>query len=307
MRKILISLVAVLATLYAATFVFPRHAAKIMVSGLAWVSGLETHITETSYGPVHYYEGGQGETVVFLHGVFARKEHWVDLSRSISDGYRVVLLDLPGFGENAPLPGGSYDFASQTKNLIELMDVMQLNDVHLVVNSMGAQLAGMVATQHPDWIKSISFIGSPVGVRSPVRSDMENAIAAGQAPLVVTTAAEYEARMDWLFPKQPYIPGAVAKSWAEDEISRADDNRRIWGEIMASDVTMLGELAPGIAVPSLIVWCHEDRIFHISGANVLGDALPNAMVVELEGCGHLPMLDAPTETGHALRTFLDNL
>lgn len=306
-RKIFIAVIAICAAIYAATLIFPKQSAGIMVAGLTWASGLEARVTDTPSGTVHYYEGGEGETVVFLHGIFARKEHWIDLSRALTDGYRVILLDLPGFGENDVLPTGSYDFGTQAKNFAGVLDALKLDGVHLAANSMGAQLAAMIAIEQPGRFKSISFIGSPVGVNSPTASDMEKALAEGYAPLVVANAQDYEARMAWLFPDPPYIPAPVANTWANEEIARATDNARIWDEVAASSVTMLEGLAPGLDLPTLIVWCNQDRIFHISGADVLGDALPNATVSKLDGCGHLPMLDAPKNTGIALRAFLDSL
>jgi len=290
---------------FAASEIWIERTARVILAGLNWSAGLERKSVTTSFGEVAYLEGGEGQTVVFLHGIFALKEHWIDMSRQVSGNYRVVLLDLPGFGENQRLEPQAYDYARQAENVIETLDRIGVAEFHVAANSMGAQIAGLLATSIPDRVQSVAFIGGPVGVTSPRPSDMETAIAAGQLPLVVTTRADYDARMEWLFPAEPFIPRPVARYWAQNEVSQAESNREIWAAVMASDGPRLEELAYDIDQPSLVIWCAEDRIFDVSGAVVLAEALGNATLHELSGCGHLPMLDSPDDTGRMLLEFLN--
>lgn len=305
MRQIVVGCLAVLGIAIAASEIWPERAARIMLSGLNTSAGLHRNVVETSHGPVHYLEGGSGETVVFLHGIFALKEHWVDMSRQVSGDYHVILLDLPGFGENRRLSATEYDYDRQAKNVLEALEEIGVGDFHIAANSMGAQIAGQLAIALPNRVKSVSFIGSSVGVTSPVRSDMENALAEGRSPLVVTTDAEYSDRLNWLFPNAPFIPRPVARSWSASEVAYAEINPVIWDAVQSSKASPLEETAPNLTQPSLVVWCTEDRIFHISGAEVLDRALPNNTLIVADECGHLPMLDRAVETGRDLLSFLN--
>ncbi len=302
---------AALATLagltWIATVIWPAPAARLLTHGLYLSAGLEKRTTATPAGPVHYLSGGTGETVVFLHGIYARKEHWIDLSRHLSDRYRVILLDLPGFGENPVLPEGAYAYTRQAESLRATLDSLGLDRVHLAANSMGGQIAAMLARAEPERVRSLAFIGGPHGVASPQPSAMEKALAQGERPLVVTSRAAYEARMEWLFPDPPYIPAPIATTWAREEAARSTANRRIWEEVIGSATPPLQALAPDLRQPALILWCTKDRIFDHSGAAVLEAALPNARRESLKGCGHLPMLDRPDAAGERLRRFLDGL
>lgn len=305
-RRLGIALIVILGLGAAVSEIWPQHTAKILLSGLYLSAGLQEKVVTTSKGPVHYLEGGEGETVVFLHGIFALKEHWVDLSRKVSGDYRVILLDLPGFGENPRLAVEEYKFARQTENILEALDRIGVADFHIAANSMGAQIAAMMATAQPERVQSIAFIGSPLGVTSPIQSDMDRALAKGRKPLVVTSAEDYAARLDWLFPAVPFLPRPLARTWSMNEVSHADINPAIWDAVHAFNVPPLEGIAPDLTQPTLIVWCEEDRIFHVSGAQVLNDALPDNQLITAYTCGHLPMLDRAAETGTELLNFLDD-
>lgn len=304
-KHCLLFLLAILISGVGASEIWPGRSAKLMLGGLNWSAGLQSKSIQTSFGKLHYLEGGNGPTLVFLHGIFALKEHWIDVSRQVSGTYRVILLDLPGFGENQRLNPTEYDYAQQAQNVLETLDKIGIDHFHIAANSMGAQIAGQLATSIPDRVLSVSFIGGPAGITSPVPSDMENAIANGNLPLLATSQSEYDTRMEWLFPKQPFIPRPIARYWASNEISYADTNRKIWDAVATSMSPRLEVLAPNIKQPSLVIWCNKDRIFHVSGAQTLANALPNETLKITDDCGHLPMLDQPNMTGNLLLKFLN--
>jgi len=309
MRLILKTALASAAALVVASVVVPRiwpvPVAEAILAGLRMSAGLKARTVGTSFGPVGYLEGGEGETVVLLHGIFARKEHWIDFSRQLTGGYRVVIPDLPGFGDNPVLGPDRYSYRQQAANLAEVLDRLDIGRAHLVANSMGARLAVVLAEADPPPVRSLALVGSPDGVTAPLPSDMEKALERGEVPLVVTTEGEYDARMAWLFPEPPFVPGPVADLWRSAEVAHGDDNRRIWEEVRSSDLPPLEEAVEALDVPALILWCREDRILHPSGAAVLMQAMPGSRSRMLDGCGHLPMLDRPAETGTAVRRFLD--
>jgi cyclopropane-fatty-acyl-phospholipid synthase len=92
-----------------------------------------------------------------------------------------------------------------------------------------------------------------------------------------------------------------------DEVNTADHNTRVWDVVHhQSFVPTVLELALELAMPSLVIWCHPDRVFHISGARLLDDALPASTLATLQNCGHLPMLDQPTEVAELYDNFLQN-
>ncbi|WP_208348629.1 alpha/beta fold hydrolase [Pseudaestuariivita rosea] len=242
-----------------------------------------------------------------VHGIYARKEHWIDFAAPLMDRYHVVLLDLPGFADNQALPAGDYALNRQGQHLMAVLDALGLEQFHIAANSMGAQISGPLAPVLGDRLLSLAFIGSPLGVKSLTPSDMEIAMAEGGSPLVVQSEEDFYARMDWLFPETPFLPAVIVQTWAKDEAALAAHNMRVWQEVHASFDTPLLTIAPQIQQPTFTAWCREDRIFHISGAQVLADALPDNTLRIMDHCGHVPMMDKPTETAALYLQFLDGL
>lgn len=287
---------------------FPKTTGSILLDLNASSAGLSVKSLDTDFGPIGYLEGGEGETVVLIHGIFARKEHWIDVARTLVERHHVIALDLPGFGDNPPLPDGSYGVREQARRLGQVLDALELEAVHIGANSMGAYIAALHAAEDPAAIASLAFIGSPLGVPSPIQSDMEKALDAGDIPLLAQSREEFEARNAWLSPNPLEVPSPVLITWRDAELAMADKNARIWREVHAlQDVPNLVELAPALAMPTLVLWCEEDRIFHVSGAGELRGRLPDARVKILEGCGHVPMIDKPEEVAALYRDFLVQL
>lgn len=187
------------------------------------------------------------------------------------------------------------------------MQALDLRAVHVGAISMGAYVAALVAEYHPELIASLAFIGSPLGVPTPIPSDMDKARAVGTTPLVVRTSEDFAARNEWLSPNIPYVPGPILRTWAAEEVAKADRNARIWDVVhIKSDVPTVLDLAPSLKMPTLVIWCNEDRIFHVSGAALLAQTLPASQLATLDNCGHVPMLDKPAAVASKYLNFLSS-
>lgn len=283
----------------------PVQVAGVLIGLNNLSAGLSAKTVQTDIGEIHYLEGGHGETILLVHGIYARKEHWVDVMRSLVDDYHVIAIDLPGFGDNAKLPDGQYTLDQQQENLLSVLQALELNHVHIAANSMGAYVAALLAAKRPDLMASFAFIGSPLGVPTPIKSDMDIARAQGDTPLVVQNAADFVNRNAWLAPEMPYVPQPILHSWMQSEVATPDHNARVWDVVHnQSSVPTLLELAKALPMPALVVWCRPDRIFHVSGAPLLDQALPVSTLAQLDQCGHLPMLDQPDRVAEIYQAFL---
>jgi pimeloyl-ACP methyl ester carboxylesterase len=114
--------------------------------------------------------GGAGDAVLLMHGWPQTNHAWRRLMPLLASDYRVVAPDLPGFG-NSSKPQGGYDKKTIALSLHELMQSLGHERYHVVGHDLGGQAAYPVAAQHPDAVKSLTFIEAGI----PGLGDKDNA------------------------------------------------------------------------------------------------------------------------------------
>lgn len=287
-------------------YTLPGVFVKPLLSLNRSLSGLSAKTIQAAGHKIHYLEGGKGETLVLLHGIFAEKDHWVDFARALSDKYHIIVPDLPAFGESDRKDGQVYDYAHQTERLQQLLDALKIDRAHLAGSSMGGTIAALFAIKTPARVQSVAFIGAPHGIRTPQPSEMDNRISAGEAPLVARTAAEFEQMMSLLFAQKPFLPYPVLHAAKHAALQNAASNLRIWNEQLRDRYLLDQEIAK-LKLPTFILWGEKDRIFNVSGATALKAKIPQATLKTMPALGHLPMMEAPPESATAYAAFLAEL
>lgn len=284
-------------------YIFPSVFFEPLVNLNRKLSRLTEKTTQISGHTVHYLEGGQGETVVLLHGIFAEKDHWVEFARDLTPHYRVVIPDLPAFGESSRNESEVYDYANQVSRLAELLQKLGISKAHLAGSSMGGTIAALFAVENPQAVTSLAFIGAPHGIRSTKQSDMDRMIAEGRAALVASSPAEFDAMMQLLFAKQPFLPYPILHEAKSTALKNAVSNRRIWNQQL-KDRYLLDGIVGKVSAPTGILWGAKDRIFDFSGMTTLREKLPAAKAELATEAGHLPMMEAPGQTAAWYKSFL---
>lgn len=268
-------------------------------------AGLAEKSIEVGGARIVYLEGGEGDAVVLVHGIYAEKDHWTGVAGRLTGNFRVIVPDLAGFGESGIPAGGTYAYDQQVERLHDFLTALGLDRYHLAGNSMGGAIVGIMAARWPEEVLSVSFVGGAPRVPGAQPSEMERAIAAGApSPMVVTSKEAYFDRFHYLFDAMPFIPQPILDLWAARDAADPEKNKRIWAEVGAIHAEDFPRAIPRISAPAFVLWCDRERVFHVSGAQELADRLQNATLRILKGCGHLPMLERPTETGRALSAFL---
>ncbi|MFF5654004.1 alpha/beta fold hydrolase [Streptomyces collinus] len=111
-------------------------------------------------GTLRYLKAGTGAPLVLLHTVRTQAEHFRALIPLISDQYTVYALDLPGMGYSEIVPGASYDEPAMQAGVKRLLTALDLDDVTLVGESMGAVLALTAAADLPERVRRVIAVNT---------------------------------------------------------------------------------------------------------------------------------------------------
>jgi abhydrolase domain-containing protein 6 len=284
----------------------PHQVASLSLSLMRAAAHLEPRSTEIPGFRIAYLEGGSGEPLVLLHGIGANKDNWTYTSILLSRHFRVIAIDLPGFGESSKPADAHYRVEDQVLRLHQILGKLGLKRVHLGGNSMGGWIAGVYAVRYPQAVSSLWLI-DPAYVSSAQPSELVQRADRGEKiPLFARTPEEFEQVTAFVMSKPPFIPSAVKRVLAEQQAADYELNNQIFQEINQRSAPLDKQVA-GLMTPTLIVWGDQDRALHVSGAAVLHQLMPRSRVIIMPGLGHLPMVEAPKKAAEDYIAFRESL
>lgn len=306
MRKILISLVLLLiAAPVLVAAVFPEDTSAFLVDLERSRAGLEYESFSINGEPWHFLAGGpeDGEVLLLLHGFGGDKDNWMRFARTLTNDYRVVIPDLPGFGETNRHWDWDYTAGAQAERVHIFVEMLGLERFHLAGHSMGGHIAGLYAHAHTDRVASLALITNS-GVASPEQSYVAVRAAEGEMVLIPRTKDEFRYLVEVASYEPPFIPWPVGDVLAEEAIEQAEFKTHILDMLIDDTGEMLEPVLPALDMPVFVLWGRHDRLIDVSTVDVMKKLMPEATYVILEESGHLPILEQPAVSAGHYRSFL---
>ncbi|RUL73710.1 alpha/beta fold hydrolase [Dyella choica] len=253
-----------------------------------------------------YYEGGQGPTIVLLHGFAARKEVWLKVAPMLTAHFRVVIPDLPGWGESSRNPGASYNIDNQAERLNDFVQTLHLQHALIVGHSMGGAIAGVYAAEHPQDVAQLALVDA-FGLQFKENAFAKEAMG-GKDPFVYDDHAGFVRASAWAFEHVPKLPGRFVDVFVEDNIKNRAFIDNTFHELREnSQVLSLQTRLDKLTMPVLGMWCHDDKIIDISALESLRGGLTHAPSIStsiLNGCNHMPQMEKPEAFTQVLTSFM---
>lgn len=265
---------------------------------------------------IAYVDVGEGpETLVLVHGLASNLGFWRYNIPELAERYRVIAVDLPGYGRSAKSDDYPYTLSFFAETIRDLVAELGLGDVTLIGQSMGGQIAMLTAIQHPDVVDRLVLV-DPAGIEAftaeegaalrsaytvaGIRATPEDAIRRNLA----LNFHVWDDRLEWMVEERVGL-------------ARTDEFDQFAHAVVQSVGAMLDEpTAPRldrIAQPTLIVYGQYDELIPNTylhpglprdvfreGA----ERIPDATLVEIEDAGHLVMMERPVAFNSAVLAWL---
>ncbi|MFZ0976990.1 MAG: alpha/beta fold hydrolase, partial [Solirubrobacteraceae bacterium] len=103
-------------------------------------------------------EAGEGPVVLAVHGLGGTKGSFLPTVAALSDRFRVIALDLPGFGDSDKPIGAAYDARFFASACVDLLDALELDRVHVIGNSLGGRVALEVGLRQPARVQRLALL-----------------------------------------------------------------------------------------------------------------------------------------------------
>ncbi|MER7762087.1 alpha/beta fold hydrolase [Streptomyces sp. NPDC097619] len=248
--------------------------------------------------------GSGGEPLLLLHGIGHHRQAWHPVSEILATEYEVYAVDLPGFGDSAPLPEGvPYDLRAMARGLGSLSSALGLDRPHVAGNSLGGLLA--LELGRAGLVRSVTAL-SPAGFWS--EAERRYAFGALRAMRTGATALPVPAleRLSRSALGRAALTGTIYAHPGRraPEAVRAESLalRTATGfeqTLAAGRGVRVTEDVPGL--PVTVAWGSRDRLLLPRQGVRAKRAIPGARLVRLPGCGHVPMHDDPALVAKVIR------
>lgn len=268
-------------------------------------AGLRRRVAEVDDHQLVWMEGGnpRGAPVLLLHGFTSSKENWLLMLPFLLAHHRVLVPDLPGWGESQFHHEADYSIDRQVARVATWAQKEIGGPVHVVGSSMGGAIAGLLAARHPQLIATLTLMNS-AGLRGERASPFEQGLLEGRNGLVARNLAEVMQLFENVVERNRMpLMLTLAPAMYGEFVNRREVNLHLFAEMVSRppDAGLAG--IDAIRVPTLVLWGEQDRILDVSCADAFAQLLPHAEVKRLRRVGHLPMIEVPGVTARRLRGF----
>ncbi len=255
---------------------------------------------------VHYKEEGEGRPIVLLHGAFSSMHTYDAWAKQLRQHYRVIRLDLMGFGLTGANSSGDYTIGNHVRILRDFLNRLEIDTCDLVGSSLGGWISWEFAYRYPNRVRKLVLIDSAGFLEEdaiPLPFKLAQSRLAPHLLKYIIRRSVLE-----LFVKQVFFDTDKA---TESIITRYYDlftregNSDALVQFVTSPFQDNTNFLQDIQHPTLVLWGAEDAWIPVEHAYRFRDSMPNATLKIYPRVGHIPMEEIPYDSLIDLVDFLE--
>ena len=224
---------------------------------------------------ISYIEKGTGQPIILLHGWGQTKETFNDLINSLCEEYKVIAIDLPGFGDTEI--GVPLDLFSVAELIYHFVEQMNIKKPIMIGHSYGARIVSIYGSKYN--VSKIVII-SGAGIKQKI-----------------SIINRLKIRIYKFFKKR----NIILKLGSKDYINSDNVKRSMLVNAINTDLSK--ELTT-ISVPTLLIYGKNDKVTPLDLGYKMKNKIKYSELIEVEDCGHFPYIEKPTIFRLILNSFL---
>lgn len=268
---------------------------------------------DLSAGTLDYLDtGGDGPTVVLLHGLLMDSSLWDGPITDLSTDHRCIAPTLPLGAHRHPM-SGDLSLPAIARLVEEFLDRLDLHDVTLVGNDTGGALVQLVLAGKPERVARAVLVSCEAFDNVPPGLTGKVLVLSGKLSPRLFGAFMQQLRLravrrlpiafGWLTKRGD----AATARWIRPVLTSQQIRRDTVRMLRAIDGRAVAEATaalPSFHRPALVVWAAEDRVMPPEHGRRLAELLPDARLVEVPDSYTLVPLDQPASLAGAVRDFV---
>lgn len=258
---------------------------------------------------IHYLIAGKGDPILFIHGFPTSSFLWRNVMSGLSEKFRVIAIDLPGYGQSDKRFEDSFSFNYYNRILSGFLEALQIDRVTLGVHDVGGPIGLYWMVHHMEKVERLILFNTLVYPKF------------SWAVKLFGLATVIPGIRSWLTSqggiKRAIYFGVSKKDQLSDDIIKAyqspfsDKNSRkvLLKSVQRLSIKGFKEIESKLSSftgPVLIIYGRNDKILPRVGATMkrVKEDLPQSIIIQLPDCGHFLQEDAPEEICHAIMDFI---
>ena len=248
---------------------------------------------------------GQGPDLLLIAGTASTRPIWTLVRPALSEKFRTIAFDPRDAGDSSSATG-QYSLDDLAADALAVLDAAGSTRAHVVGHSLGGAVAQALGLLAPErcaslslvctWARGDDYSRSVVSLLSALTDELREDRTLLASILYFGNTVETLRKID-LFTRTdaamalgPLIPRAgLQRQWALDlQVDTLERTR-------------------ALRMPVQVVWSPEDRMLPPPHSQLLAEAIPNSTLACIQGCGHLPMIDAPEAFANLIAEFVEGI
>jgi 4,5:9,10-diseco-3-hydroxy-5,9,17-trioxoandrosta-1(10),2-diene-4-oate hydrolase len=260
-----------------------------------------------------YLVAGSGPALVLLHGVGENAADWRWVMPMLARTHRVYALDLPSVG---PWRGPEAEYGPHfvAHFVASFLDTIGIERAALAGNSLGGHAAIHVAAAAPARVTALVLVDS-AGLGRAISPALVALTPWGVGEAAITLSKTPLGALQRAWGRTPLLfahPTRVPRLWITEQVCLAQQQDFLPTALasLQAQVNLQGQREvvldqlPKLQLPTLVVWGERDRVVPVVQAAKAVEQLPEAQLVVIPDCGHLPQVECPVEVATAFNQFL---
>ncbi len=255
---------------------------------------------------IHYRDEGNGYPLVLLHGAFSSLQTFDEWTSILKDEFRILRIDLPGFGLTGRHPCDEYSIETHIRILKGFLDVMRIDRCVLCGSSLGGWIAWEFALKYPNRLRKLLLVDAAGFLDResiPLPFRMARTPFANRVVRMVVRKNIMEQFLRQVYSSQEKVTEELLERYYE-LFSREGNPDAFLIMVNKTAYRDNTHRLKDIRVPTLLIWGEDDNWIPLKFAHEFLNEIPKARLVIYENVGHLPMEEEPEDTALEVRRFI---
>lgn len=259
---------------------------------------------------INYAEGGKGKPIILIHGWTNNWTGMVPVAKNLLPGYRVIIVDLPGYGDSSRLK--NYSAELMAKYLCKFTENLGLDKVSLAGHSMGTFIVSQFLKMYPDKVNKVILIGPVFRKNNKTRTlratrglfslaDRHNRMKSIIERMIKRDAFSYLTakylnmyEFDWSIVEKYGIVGKNKMSIDAYVKMGVEISKLKTENIIANNQK-----------PVLLIFGKHDKITNCSQAKMALKGLGDYKFKEIDKAGHVVTVEKPKQVARSIAEFVN--